>query len=209
MIEPTSATDRKLPRASSSMTKKPRSTVQAADPFSDEFHRLLGRLVHAIARFDFNVGLQLNWLGPHCQQDVSDLLTARQARLGDRLKKLEVLIMDVYEPAGAKALTEFSAWFENAHQARALRNDYAHGRWGVPGKYNFKPPGRLIDAEPLLVFVPLQWDMSPDRVDDSVSMTIEEFAAQVHDAESLFNAYWQLCQRYIAHAKPRRPFEPV
>lgn len=33
--------------------------------------------------------------------------------------------------------------------------------------------------------------------------------AQVHDAESLFNAYWQLCQRYIAHAKPRRPFEPV
>lgn len=44
------------------MTKKPRPTVQAVDPFSDEFHRLLGRLVHAIARFDFNVGLQLNWL---------------------------------------------------------------------------------------------------------------------------------------------------
>lgn len=149
------------------------------------------------------------WLGPHCQQDVSDLLTARQARLGDRLKKLEVLIMDVYEPAGPKALAEFSAWFENVHQARALRNDYAHGRWGVPGKYNFKPPGRLIDAEPLLVFVPLQWDMSPDHFDDSVSLTIEEFAAQVHDAESLFNAYWQLCQRYIAHAKTRRPFEPV
>lgn len=51
--------------------------------------------------------------------------------------------------------------------------------------------------------------MSTDRVDDSVSMTIKEFAAQVHDAESLFNDYWQLCQHHIAHAKPRRPFEPV
>jgi len=31
--------------------------------FEDEFHRLLGRLVHATARFDFNVGLQLNSFG--------------------------------------------------------------------------------------------------------------------------------------------------
>lgn len=45
---------------------KPASTQE--DPFSDEFHRLLGRLIHSIARFDFTVGLQLNWLGPHCQQ---------------------------------------------------------------------------------------------------------------------------------------------
>jgi hypothetical protein len=51
--------------------------------------------------------------------------------------------------------------------------------------------------------------MSPDHFDDSVSLTIVEFAAQVYDAESLFSAYRQLCQRYIAHAKPRRPFEPI
>ncbi|MNU05754.1 hypothetical protein D3C72_2506660 [compost metagenome] len=49
----------------------------------------------------------------------------------------------------------------------------------------------------------------PGILQERLSMTIEEFAAQVHDAESLFNAYWQLCQRYIAHAKPRRPFEPT
>jgi len=64
----------------------------------------------------------------HCQHEESDLFTARQARLGNRLKKLEVLIMDVFEPTCTKALVEFSAWFENAHQARTLRNDYAHGR---------------------------------------------------------------------------------
>ncbi len=179
------------------------------DPFSDEFHRLLGRLIHSIARFDFTIGLQLNWLGPHCQQDVSELLSARQARLGERLRKLKVLIMNVYEPAGAVALDEFSAWFDKADQARVLRNDYAHGRWGVPGKLRFKPSGRMIDAEPLLVFIPLHWDMTADRPDDSIHMTLHEFAMQVEDAESLFDAYWKLCKRYELHAKPRSTFEEI
>lgn len=189
------------------MVRNTRTPLSREDPFRDEFHRLLGRLIHAIARFDFTVGLQLNWLGPYCQQDVSGLLGARQARLGERLKKLEVLIMDVYEPAGAQALAEFSTWFERADQARVLRNDYAHGRWGVPGKLKVKPPGRMIDAEPMLAFIPLHWDMTPDRADDSIYMTLEEFAAQVDDAESLFDAYWRLCKRYEMHAKPRRPFD--
>jgi hypothetical protein len=189
------------------MVKNNQSASAKEDPFRDEFHRLLGRLIHSIARFDFTVGLQLNWLGPHCQQDVSVLLSARQAKLGERLKKLKALIMDVYEPAGTQALAEFSTWFDKADQARGLRNDYAHGRWGVPGKYLFKPPGRLIDAKPLLAFIPLHWDMTPDRADDSVYMTLEEFATQVSDAESLFDAYWKLCKRYESQAKPHRSFE--
>ena len=69
------------------MVKNIKPTNTQEDPFRDEFHRLLGRLIHSIARFDFTVGLQLNWLGPHCQQDVSGLLSARQAKLGERLKK--------------------------------------------------------------------------------------------------------------------------
>lgn len=179
------------------------------DAFRDEFHRLLGQLVHAIARFDFTVGLQLNWLGPYCQQDVAELLSPRQARLGERLKKLKALIMDVYEPAGPKALAEFTEWFTRADQARVLRNDYAHGRWGVPGKHKLTPSGRMIDAEPLLAFMPLHWDLTPDRADDSIYMTLEEFASQVSDAESLFDAYWKLCKRYEVHAKPSKPFEAL
>jgi len=35
--------------------------------FEDEFHRLLGRLVHTTARFDFNVDLQLNSFGIYYQ----------------------------------------------------------------------------------------------------------------------------------------------
>lgn len=175
---------------------------QQLSAFEAEFHRLLGRLVHAHARFDFNIGLQLNWMGPFYQEEVAELLNPLQAQLGKRLKKLKQIVLDAYEPAGEHALAAFAAWFQRADQARALRNDYVHGRWGVPGKYKFKPPGSMIDAEPLLTFVALHWDMSPGRPDSSISMSLEEFASQVAAVETLFAEYWQLTEKYKQFAKP-------
>ena len=43
----------------------------------DRFHLELGRLVHANSQFDFNVGLALDWLGPHHSEDVSELLVGK------------------------------------------------------------------------------------------------------------------------------------
>lgn len=171
------------------------------DDFRDEFHRLLGRLVHAHGQFDFNVGLQLNWMGPYYGDDVAEFLDPRQSQFSKRLKKLKQLVMNAFEPAGKPALDEFAAWFKQAGEATALRNDYVHGRWGVPGKFNFKPPGRLMDAEPLLTFVPLHWDMSPDRPDDSIVMTLEEFAEQVGIVEHAFSEYWRLSEKYKGFEK--------
>jgi len=181
--------------------------VEHPDPFKDEFHRLLGRLVHTQAMFDFNVGLQLNWMGPYCQQDVADLLNPVKAQLGTRIKSLKKLVLDVYEPAGETAIAEFNAWFKKADEARGLRNDYVHGRWGVPGGYNFKPPGRIVDAEPLLAFVRLHWDMSPERPDDSIKMTLAEFAAQVAAVETLYAEYWGLTEKYRQYAKSKKSLE--
>jgi hypothetical protein len=158
----------------------------SVDDFRDEFHRLLGRLVHAHGQFDFNVGLQLNWMGPYYGDDVAELLDPHKAQFSKRLKKLKQLVMNAFEPAG---------------EATALRNDYVHGRWGVPGKFNFKPPGRMIDAEPLLTFVQLHWDMSPDRTDDSIVMTLAEFAEQVAIVERAFSEYWRLNDKYERFAK--------
>lgn len=81
------------------------------------------------------------------------------------------------------------------------RNDYVHGRLGVPGKFNFKPPGRMIDAEPLLTFVQLHWDMSPDRPDDSIVMTLTDFAEQVGIVERAFSEYWRLNDKDERFAK--------
>lgn len=39
--------------------------LRPEDEFTSRFYGLIGRLVHAHAQLDFNVGLQLNWMGPH------------------------------------------------------------------------------------------------------------------------------------------------
>lgn len=181
---------------------KIKSPNQLDDAFEDEFHRQLGRLVHAHARFDFNVGLQLNWLGQYYKVEVSDLLDPRKAQLGLRLKKLRKLVLDMFDPAGEAVIADFKAWFKMADESRAIRNDYVHGRWGVPGKYIYKNGDRLMDAEPLLTFVPLHWNMGPECSDDSISMTMEEFASQVDAVERLFGDYFQLTEQYLTFAKP-------
>ena len=181
---------------------KNKNPSQRGDAFKDEFHRQLGRLVHAHARFDFNVGLQLNWLGQYYKVEVSDLLDPRKAQLGLRLKKLRGLVLDVFEPAGETAIADFKAWFKLADESRAIRNDYVHGRWGVPGNYSYKNGDRLIDADPLLTFVPLHWKMEPELADDSISMTLEEFSLQIDAVERLFGDYFQLTEQYLTFAKP-------
>jgi hypothetical protein len=62
----------------------------------------------------------------------------------------------------------------------------------------------MLDAEPLLVFVPLDWNMQSDREDSSIEMTIQEFASQVEEAESVFSDYSKLAKRFEVFAKPSR-----
>lgn len=176
--------------------------VATENELEDEFHRLLGRLVHASARFDFYIGLQLNYLGPYRRQDVSGLLRTDRARLSDRLKRLRELVLETYATAGAEFSEEFNRWFEDAEHARVLRNDCAHGRWAVPAKYGLTPDGRRDLSKPILAFVPLDFDMTPDQPDKSEYMTIEDFAEQVFMVENLFGRYWQLCEKHIGHALP-------
>jgi hypothetical protein len=175
------------------------------EAFNRDFHYLLGRLVHAHARFDFNVGLQLNWMGPMYGVEASEVLSPYKGTFKARLDLFKRIVLDVYQPAGVAFVTEFRTWFDRAEKCRVLRNDYAHGRWGVPGKFNFKKGGRMIDAEPLLVFVPLDWNMEPDREDRSITLTMQEFKEQVEEAEAVFSDYSKLTKRFEKFAKPRLP----
>ena len=175
------------------------------DAFERDFHYLLGRLVHAHARFDFNVGLQLNWMGPMYGVEVSEALNPYKATFKARLDLFKRLVLDVYQPAGSGFIDEFRTWFDRAERCRVLRNDYAHGRWGVPGKFNFKDGGSMKDAEPLLVFVPLDWNMDPDKEDSSIALTMQELKEQVEEAEAVFSDYSKLAKRFEESAKPGLP----
>ena len=170
--------------------------------FVDDFHRLFGSFVLAHARLDFNVGLQLLHIGAYRQVDVSELLDPLKTPFALRLKKLRQLTLDLYVSAGEVARAEFGAWHTRADMFRGLRNDYAHGRWGVPGKYNFKGDGSMLDAEPLLLFTPLHWNFDPNGPDRSITMTIEEFATQVGEMEGLFKDFEQLMKKYQYFARP-------
>lgn len=175
------------------------------DAFTDDFHKLLGRLVLAHSRLDFNIGLQLLWMGPYCDVDVSECLDPLKAQYAQRLKKLRKLTMEIYEPAGERFANEFRQWFDRADACRALRNDYVHGRWGVPGDYDHGDGNQpATEGRPSLVFVPLHWDMRSDRPDDSLKMTLEEFAEQVEGAERVANEYFRLMDKYRQHAKMPR-----
>lgn len=176
----------------------------AIDVFEDDFHKLLGRLVLAHSRLDFNIGLQLLWMGPYCGVDVPECLDPLKAPYVQRLKKLKKLTLDIYEPAGSEVAGEFRRWFDRADGCRALRNDYVHGRWGVPGGYDYGD-GNIAakDGRPLLAFVPLHWDMRPNRADDSIKMTLEEFAEQVEAAELVSNGYFRLMDKYRQQARMR------
>jgi hypothetical protein len=184
------------------MSKKTSSRNEMREAeFENEFHRLLGRLVHATARFDVNIGHQLNWLGIYYQVDVKELLNPCRTQLKQRLIALRRIVLKAYKPAGETAMAEFKEWFSRANKARALRNDYVHARWGVPGKYLAEPHCALIDAIPQLTVLPLTWDVSPELPDKSSAMTLEQFAQQVETAESLFADYQRLSKKYEGFAK--------
>jgi len=130
---------------------------------------------------------------------IQSLLKPKTAKLDERLKALECLMRAAWVNTAAAGQKEFSLWFERAHRARVFRSDYAHGRWGVPGRHLPGESGRFSDATPLLVFVPLHWDMSPGREDESIAMTLDEFAAQVGEAEQLSGQFQDLATKYGEH----------
>lgn len=170
--------------------------------FEDEFHRLLGRLVHTTARLDFTVGLQLNSLGPFYGFEVANHLDPVREHLSGRLKVLKKILQHSLAQAPVAVREDFDGWFERVDRARAMRNDYVHGRWAAPGAWHEAPSGHRIDAKPLLVFVPLNWDMRADRPDTSIKMTLEDLAAQVTESEFLVNDYMQLVDRHVAYMAP-------
>lgn len=168
--------------------------LRPEDEFTSRFYGLLGRLVHAHAQLDFNVGLQLNWMGPHLGTDVSGLLqgTVPFAR---RLTKLEELTAELFVNSEA-ALMELKAWFQEAGRLKQVRNDFVHGRWGVP-RSAFENPPRIE-------FVPLHWTMDADALEPPIVMTIDELEQEVAALQHLAGEYFRLTRKYERWAVSRQ-----
>lgn len=168
--------------------------LRPEDEFTSRFYGLLGRLVHAHAQLDFNVGLQLNWMGPYLGQDIRGLLQATTP-FAHRLEKLEELTLKLYANVEPEALAELQAWFLEAGRLKRVRNDYVHGRWGVPRSFSEKPPR--------IEFIPLNWNLDPETTLPPTVMTIDELEQEVATLQHLAGEYFRLSRKYERWAVTR------
>ena len=183
------------------MLNKKVYTSKDRETFENEFYRLLGVLIHNTARFDRYIGLQLNWMADYYGFKRGELLDPRKTCMQKRIAKLKAVSKKAFQPAGAKAMAEFSEWFAKIDKVRALRNDYVHGIWGVPGGYLGGPDTPHCDCELWLAFVPLNWNLSPETVQEETKFTLGEFADQVDDAIKLFGQYSKLSDKYLKYMR--------
>lgn len=183
------------------MPNKKVYTSKDLEAFENEFHRLLGSLVRHTARFDRYVGLQLNWMADYYGFKRGELLDPKKTPMQKRIATLKAVSKKAFQTAGAKALAEFNEWFTKIDEVRVLRNDYVHGIWGVPGGHLGGPDTPRCDCELLLAFTPLNWNLSPDTVQEETKFTIGEFADQVDDAIKLFGQYSKLSDKYLGYMR--------
>ncbi len=102
--------------------------------------------------------------------------------------------MEICRASGGAAERDFSTWFARVHEARALRNDFAHGRWGITGRHI--PEGLRFE------FAVLSWDFDAGKRSDQNSYTPQELEADVEKVERLFDDFCKLEEKYLRNAKP-------
>jgi hypothetical protein len=158
------------------------------------FRLALGRLVHAHAEFDFNIGLQLNWLGHDNNQNVSKFLVGKRP-FDWRLEKAEELVFKQYSSAPTASLAELREWFSAARKMKDLRNDYAHARWSLPGY--------VEGDDPEFRMTPLNWNMDPDQKDASVPIKLSELHVAALEIERLGSGLGAWMIKHLAYATPR------
>jgi len=94
----------------------------------------LGRLLMAFARLDMSLGLCLVWIDGGAQLAT---LTPKveQMTFNNRLDMLASVVVEKFV-AGTRKRSGYELWIAQTHAIRMLRNELAHGRWGVDPRTN-------------------------------------------------------------------------
>lgn len=99
------------------------------DEFEQHAASLLGRMIFAFSRLDTNLGLMVAWvmrsLGKEAQLKNVDTMS-----FNTRLEFIAEYI-ETSNGLASEARAEMSDWIAAADAARAQRNKFVHGRWGI------------------------------------------------------------------------------
>ncbi|SEA67706.1 hypothetical protein [Variovorax sp. YR216] len=161
----------------------------------DGLHLLLGTLIHAYARLDHFMGLQLKWLGEYRGRPVTNLLR-KNVGFDRRLKLLRELSIETWAHSDAKIADEFRAWFKEVERVQKQRNRFAHGRWG----YVHKESGEVG-------FVDLSWERDPDKMKPPVQVALREFKRLASEVECLSGQFMALQDKHMARARYKKEWE--
>lgn len=161
----------------------------------DALHLLLGRLIHAYARLDHFMGLQLKWLGEYRDRPVAELLRKNVA-FDRRLKLLHALSIETWGHSDAKVADEFRAWFKAVERVQKQRNRFAHGRWG----YVHRSTGEVE-------FVDLSWETDPDKMKPAAKVALIDFERLAAEVERLGGEFIALQEKHMPRTRYKKEWE--
>ncbi len=161
----------------------------------DALHLLLGRLIHAYARLDHFIGLQLKWLGEYRDRPAAKLLR-KNVPFDRRLKLLQHLSVECWGHSDITVADEFKAWFKEVERVQKQRNRFAHGRWG----YVHKGTGEVE-------FVDLSWETDPDKMKPTVRVALADFGGLASDVERLSGEFLSLQDRHMPRVRYTKQWE--
>lgn len=161
----------------------------------DGLHLLLGRLVHAYARLDHFIGLQLKWLGEYRDRPVGKLLR-KTVGFDHRVKILRELSLENWGHSDPKVAGEFLAWFKEVEDVQKSRNRFAHGRWG----YAHKTTGEIE-------FVALSWETDPKKMKPAAKVSLKDFERLAKQVEDLGGSFMALQDKHMERVRYKKAWE--
>ena len=165
------------------------------DEPNDALHLLLGRLIHAYARLDHFIGLQLAWLGDYRGLVVAPLLK-NKIGFAPRFQALQKLALETWCHSDPKVADEFNAWFEAVKHAQAQRNKLAHGRWGY-----------MHSDSKEIEFVQLSWQIGSGGPKPAVKVVLSDFSRLVDDVERLSQDFMRLQKKFELRVRYTKEWE--
>jgi hypothetical protein len=151
-------------------------TQQLPKELEARFYSAIGKFIDSYGWFDYNLGLQISFWHSGSQLDVRKYLTT-DSHLKTRLDVLKQMINRSTNRVSEVEQSEYEQWVANVDAIRALRNEYAHGRW-----IHSKP---TADDDGQMTFLPLQWSAGGNAERPPLPTLLSELEAQATQISKL------------------------
>jgi hypothetical protein len=156
------------------------NTPQDPNPLEESAGAVVGRIVFAFSRFEFDLGLCLRSVA---STGNSELLNPLVDRLTFK-SKLDALIevVELRFTETPECVVAFKSWHKTMDRLRSKRNSFVHGRWGVLDHL-----GEVVNVSP---------GMPTSESRPETRFTLLELAAELSDIEQAISAFGQLRKQW-------------